>query len=104
MADEKAARAAEVKAAEKPADPKPAEKELSLLEQAQLKAPHLDQAFVDKHKLDDDYLARVARGEESPPPYNGPLHTTDLHRTEGGWQVTPVGVKPEDVGKDAISR
>ena len=92
------------------AKPKPAEsaapegKGSDLLARAQEKAPHLDQEFVDKHKLDDDYLARIARGEEPPPPYTGPGHTVDLHRTPGGWQITPVGVKPEDVGKDAISR
>jgi hypothetical protein len=34
----------------------------------------------------------------------GPVHNVDLHLTEGGWQITPVGVKPEDVGKQAISR
>ena len=71
---------------------------------AKEKAPNLTQEFVDKHGLDDDYLDKVARGEESPPPTVGPEHTVDLHRTPGGWQVTPAGVKPEDVGKDAISR
>ena len=101
---EAAERAAEVKEATKAAEPRQAEPERSLLERAQDKAPHLDQEFVDKHKLDDDYLERVARGEESPPPYNGPVFTTDLHRTDGGWQITPKGVKPEDVGKDSVSR
>jgi hypothetical protein len=28
----------------------------------------------------------------------------DLYRTRGGWQSVPKGVKPEDVGKHAISR
>jgi hypothetical protein len=101
---EAAERAAEVKEATKAAEPREAEPERSVLERAQDKAPHLDQEFVNKHKLDDDYLERVARGEESPPPYNGPVYVTDLHRTDGGWQLTPKGVKPEDVGKDAISR
>jgi hypothetical protein len=99
-----AARDAEVAEAAKEAEPAKPEKERSALERAQDKAPHLDQEFVNKHELDDDYLERVARGEESPPPYNGPVYVTDLHRTDGGWQLTPKGVKPEDVGKDAISR
>ena len=73
-----------------------------LLKAAQLKAPNLTAEFVKKHKLDDDFLAKIARGEEPPPPTPG--LETDLHRTPGGWQVTPAGVKPEDVGKDAISR
>jgi hypothetical protein len=46
----------------------------------------------------------IARGEIPPPPTVGPIHNVDLHRTPGGWQVTPVGVPPEDVGKNAISR
>ncbi len=75
-----------------------------LLSAAQVKAPHLTAEFIKEHDLDDDYLARVARGEEPPPPYNGPVYVTDLHRTPGGWQITPKGVKPEDVGKNAISR
>jgi hypothetical protein len=32
----------------------------------------------------------------------GPDHNVDLHRVNGGWQITPAGVKPEDVGKDGI--
>ncbi len=75
-----------------------------LLEAAKLKAPHISREFLAEHGLDDDYLERLARGEESPPPYTGPSHTVDLHRTDGGWQITPKGVAPEDVGKDAISR
>jgi hypothetical protein len=97
-------RAAEVKEAEKSAEPVPAEKELSLLEQAQAKAPKLTAEFVKEYKLDDEYLAKIARGEVSPPPTVGPVHNVDLHLTDGGWQITPVGLKPEDVGKDAISR
>jgi hypothetical protein len=92
------------------AEPKPAEvktekrdEKADLLTAAQIRAPHLDQAFVDKYDLDDEYLRALARGEISPPP-----HTTnpevELHLTPGGWQLTPAGVAPEDVGKDAISR
>ncbi len=81
-----------------------------LLSAAQVKAPNLTREVVSKHKLDDDYLARVARGEEPPPPVHAEVAkapaTTDgeLHLTDGGWQITPKGVKPEDVGKNAISR
>lgn len=90
-----------VEQAPSPAEPKPA----SPLERAQAMAPHLDQAFVDQHQLDDDYLERVARGEEPPPPYNGPDFTsTDLHRTPGGWVAVPHGTSLEDAGKAGISR
>jgi len=71
-----------------------------LLAAAQAKAPNLTREFVDKHKLSDDDLAAIARGEQ-PPPVPG---DADLHRTPGGWQSVPKGVKPEDVGKHAISR
>lgn len=99
-----AERDAEVAAAEKPAEPVEAKKEPSLLERAQEKAPNLTAEFVKQYELDDEYLEKIARGEEPPPPTVGPAHTVDLHRTDGGWQITPVGVKPEHVGKDAISR
>jgi hypothetical protein len=45
--------------------------------------------------------AAIARGEEPPPSVAG---DADLHRTPSGWQSLPKGVKPEDVGKHAISR
>jgi hypothetical protein len=75
-----------------------------LLAAAQEKAPNLTAEFVQKHGLTDEDLAKFARGELSPPPTVGPEHTVDLHYINGGWQITPVGVKPEDAGKDAISR
>lgn len=71
-----------------------------LLKAAQAKAPSLTK----EHGLTDDELRGVARGEIPPPPANGPLHTTDLYLTPGGWQQVPPGVKPEDAGKNAISR
>jgi hypothetical protein len=80
------------------------------LARVQEKAPGLTKEFVAEHKLSDEYLAKVASGEESPPPVpakaakEASATDGDLHYTEGGWQVTPAGVKPEDVGKDAISR
>jgi hypothetical protein len=103
-APEAAEREAEVAAAEQPAPPVEAAPEKSLLEQAQEKAPSLTAEFVKDYELSDDDLAKIARGELSPPPTVGPVHNVDLHKTEAGWQITPVGVKPEDVGKDAISR
>lgn len=75
-----------------------------LLTLAQAKAPRLTSEFVKQYGLSEDHLRAVARGEVPPPPTVGPIHNTDLHLTDGGWQVTPVGVKPEDVGKNAISR
>jgi hypothetical protein len=75
-----------------------------LLEAAQAKAPSLTKEFVAAYKLSDDDLRKVARGEVPPPPTIGPVHNTDLYLTPAGWQQTPVGVKPEDSGKSAISR
>lgn len=75
-----------------------------LLKAAQEKAPSLTAEFVKTFDLDDDELREIARGAVPPPPTVGPLHTVDLHLTPGGWQITPVGVKPQDVGGDAISR
>lgn len=75
-----------------------------LLAAAQLLAPSLTQEFIDQYGLTDEDLAAIARGEVPPPPTVGPIHNVDLHRTPGGWQVTPAGVAPGDVGKHAISR
>lgn len=75
-----------------------------LLTLAQAKAPRLTAEFVKEYGLKDDDLRAIARGEVPPPPTVGPIHNTDLHLTPGGWQVTPVGVPPEDVGKNAIHR
>jgi hypothetical protein len=81
-----------------------AEESVDLFAEAQKAAPNLTREFVKKYGLDDDWLAKIARGELSPPPTVGPEHSVDLHYVNGGWQVTPVGVKPEDVGKDAVGR
>lgn len=75
-----------------------------LLVRAQTKAPRLTAEFVKQYGLGDEELKAIARGEAPPPPTIGPIHNVDLHLTPGGWQVTPVGVPPEDVGKNAISR
>lgn len=68
------------------------------------KAPNLTKEFVSKMKITDEMLAQIARGEVPPPPAIGPIYTTDLYLTPGGWQQTPPGVPPEDVGKNATSR
>jgi hypothetical protein len=68
------------------------------------KAPNLTREFVDKMGITKEMLIGIARGEISPPPVIGPDYTTDLYLTPGGWQQTPKGVKPEDVGKNAIAR
>lgn len=68
------------------------------------KAPNLTREFVDKMKITDDMLAQIARGEVPPPPAIGPVYSADLYLTPGGWQQTPPGVPPQDVGKNAIAR
>ena len=71
---------------------------------AKVMAPNLTPEFVAEHGLDEDYLAKIARGELAPPPTVGPIQSTDLHFVDGMWVNVPHGVKLEDVGKDAISR
>ncbi len=68
------------------------------------KAPSLTREFVDKMGIDDETLGQIARGEIPPPPMPGPIYTTDMYRTPGGYQQTPPGVPPEDVGKNATTR
>lgn len=74
----------------------------ALLAAAQAKAPNLTAEFVSKMKITDEMLGQIARGEISPPPAIGPIYTADLYLTPGGWQQTPPGVPPQDVGKNAI--
>lgn len=68
------------------------------------KAPSLTREFVDKMGLTDEDLGQIARGEIPPPPTPGPIYTADMYRTPGGYQQTPPGVPPEDVGKNATTR
>lgn len=108
--------------APKPADPKPAPdaktdglkglkglhtgpvEDVDPFTAAKAKAPSLTKEFVAAYKMTDDDLMAIGNGSVSPPPTIGPAHTSDLYLTPGGWQQTPPGVPPEDVGKDAISR
>jgi HK97 family phage major capsid protein len=73
-----------------------------LLTAAQAKAPQLTAEFVKQYGMVREDLEAIARGLVPPPPTVGPIHNVDLHLTPGGWQLTPVGVPPEDVGKNAI--
>ena len=75
-----------------------------LLAAAQAKAPSLTKEFVDKMGMDEETLAQIARGEIPPPPTPGPIHTSDMYATPGGYLQTPPGVPPEDVGKNAAVR
>jgi hypothetical protein len=75
-----------------------------LLASARVKAPNLTREFVDAYGLDDDVLAGIARGEVPPPPHVGPIHTSDLYLTPGGWVNAPAGVPLEQAGSHAIAR
>lgn len=71
---------------------------------AQAKAPLLTKEFVKQFGLVREDLEMIARGEVPPPPTVGPIHNVDLHLEGGSWQLTAVGVPPEDSGKNAIHR
>jgi hypothetical protein len=75
-----------------------------LLAAAQAKAPNLTREFADAYGLGDDVLAGIARGEIPPPPTVGPVHTSDLYLTPGGWVSAPPGVPLEAAGTNAIAR
>jgi len=94
-------RAAVTRAGSGPIDEKDGD---DLLRLAQAKAPNLTQEFVNQYGLVEEDLRDIARGSVSPPPTVGPIHNVELTRTPGGWQLTPVGVPPEDANKNAISR
>lgn len=68
------------------------------------KAPSLTREFVDKMGISDEQLGQIARGEIPPPPTPGPIYTADMYMTPGGFQQTPPGVPPEDVGGNAVTR
>lgn len=76
----------------------------SLLAAAQAAAPSLTQEFVDRYELSDEVLAGIARREVPPPPTVGPIRSSDLYLTPGGWQNVPPGLDPSEVGKNSVSR
>lgn len=61
------------------------------------RAPHVDATFVSTYGMSNQDLEDIATGLQPAPPRVGPIHNVDLHRTPGGWQITPKGVKPEDL-------
>jgi hypothetical protein len=75
-----------------------------LLAAAQAKAPSLTREFVDRMGLSEQNLVEIAQGLVPPPPTPGPIHTADMYRTPGGYQQTPPGVPPEDVGGNQVHR
>lgn len=75
-----------------------------LLAAAQLKAPNLTRAFVDAYGLTNHDLAEIAQGAVPPPPAIGPVHTSDLHLTPGGWVQTPPGISPEEYAATRAGR
>lgn len=75
-----------------------------VLKRAQAKAPNLTEEFVTQYGLTDGDLEEIAAGIVPGPPHVGPIHNVELHRTPGGWQLTPLGVPAEDANKNQISR
>jgi hypothetical protein len=75
-----------------------------LIAAARVKAPNLTKEFAEAYGLGDDVLAGIARGEIPPPPHVGPIHTSDLYLTPGGWVSAPPGVPLEQAGSNAIAR
>jgi hypothetical protein len=88
------------------------------VEEAQRQAvesdPHVHEAYPGKSGIEalgagvamtgraqEGMLERLALGVPEPPKV-GPVHNTDLHLTPGGYQVTPAGVAPEDVGPATV--
>jgi hypothetical protein len=67
-------------------------------------APNLTPEIAEAFGFDDEVLAKIARREIPPPPVNGPIHSTDLYLTPGGWQSVPAGVDPGSIGQNKISR
>lgn len=68
------------------------------------KAPSLTKEFVRKMGITDEMLGQIARGEIPPPPTPGPIYTADMYMTPAGFQQTPPGVPPQDVGGNAVTR
>lgn len=67
-------------------------------------APNLTPELAATYGLDDDVLAAIARREIPPPPAVGPIRSSDLYLTPGGWQNVPAGVDPSSIGQNKIAR
>jgi hypothetical protein len=65
-----------------------------LLAAAQVRAPNLTAEFVSAFDISDEHLRGIATGAVPPPPAVGPVHSTDLYLTPGGWVNVPAGVDP----------
>jgi hypothetical protein len=67
-------------------------------------APNLTPELAALYGLDDDVLAAIARREIPPPPAVGPIRSSDLYLTPGGWQNVPAGVDPAAIGQNKLAR
>jgi hypothetical protein len=67
-------------------------------------APNLTPELAATYGLGDDVLAAIARREVPPPPAVGPIRSSDLYLTPGGWQNVPAGVDPSAIGQNKIVR
>lgn len=67
-------------------------------------APNLTPELAATYELGDDVLAAIARREVPPPPAVGPIRSSDLYLTPGGWQNVPAGVDPSAIGQNKIVR
>jgi hypothetical protein len=88
-------------------DPGEAPAELSgkdLFLAAKEKAPNLTPEFVSAYRLSDDNLRDIAAGAVPPPPVIGPVHTSDLYFTPGGWVQTKPGMSLEEHAAEQAAR
>lgn len=67
-------------------------------------APNLTPELAETYELSDEILAGIARREIPPPPAVGPIRTSDLYLTPGGWLNVPAGVDPSAIGQNKIAR
>jgi hypothetical protein len=67
-------------------------------------APNLTPELAATYELSEEVLAGIARREIPPPPAVGPIRSSDLYLTPGGWQNVPAGVDPSAIGQNKIAR
>ncbi len=67
-------------------------------------APNLTPELAATYEISDEVLAGIARREIPPPPAVGPIRSSDLYLTPGGWQNAPAGVDPSAIGQNKIVR